>query len=777
VNAAAARTASRPSAAALRRGERAGAWKSTLAVFAVLGAALLGLGPLLQGIEWWFGTMLMVAVLLAVMAVLRARGAAEVVVVSVAAVVWGALVVLLYAASTVWLVFPTLATLTEISNDLSDARLSIAVQEVPAVADAPIMQLLVMSLGLIAIVTDELATGLRAPALAGMGPLAVLAIAPLVRRNDPDITVYVLTAVAFLVLLWCSARIGTERRFRWRARAGGRNPALAVGIGVAALAALVVLPTVTPGLTADSLADDGAGNRFPTVYATGVDPTIQLGRDLRRSDPVLSLTYSTTSDKGLYLKMVNLGEFTGDTWEPETPLGAVGYSGQDFGTPPGLAADVPVVASSTSISIKALRSDWLPLPYPSSKVDGLTGDWLLTPGTFTVTDLRGDTQGLDYQVESQLVQPTPDQLAEAGATVPDAIAPFLAVPQGLPAIIADTAAQVASGAATNYDQAVALQEYFRGGQFRYSLSAPQAGGYDGDNSTMIAAFLEQKEGYCVHFASAMAVMARTLGIPSRIAIGYAPGQTADATSAGGTVYEVYTDQLHAWPELYFDGIGWLPFEPTPGLDITPPDYSLPDYAQSGGAGAAAAPTPATTSSANPNARPDQPVEQAAQTPEQITLAQVRGWASFAAILGGATVIVLLPFGIRRFRRRARLRRLAETDAPATLAWTELEDTLDDYRAQRSAGDTLQGAERRLIDDLSLDGERVDRLRREVEREQYAQGRASATSDRSQLRADLLAVIAELEARATTGERMRARFLPVSLLRRRRSTAAAGSLVP
>ncbi len=763
----------------LRRGERRGAWKSTLAVFATIGAALLGLGPLLQGVEWWFGTMLMVAVLLAVMAVLRARGAAEVVVVSVAAVVWGTLVVLLYAGSSVWFVFPTLATITDISNDLADARLSIAVQEVPAVADAPITQLLVMSLGLIAVITDELATGLRAPAVAGIGPLAVLAIAPLVRQSEPNVPVFVLTGIAFLVLLWCGSRIGTERRFRWRARPGGRNPLLAVGVGAGALAALVVLPTVTPGLTAGSLADNGSGSIFPTVYATGVDPTIQLGRDLRRSDPVLSLTYSTTAEEGLYLKMVNLGVFTGDTWEPESPLSAIDYSGQDFGTPPGLASDVPVVAASTSVSIAALRSDWLPLPYPSSSVDGLSGDWLLTPDTFTVTDLQGDTQGLNYDVESQLVQPTAEQLAEAGATVPDVVAPFLDIPQGLPPIIADTAAQVASGAATNYDQAVALQEYFRGGEFRYSLSAPDAGGYDGDNATMIAAFLEQKEGYCVHFASAMAVMARTLGIPSRIAIGYAPGQTADATTAGRPVYEVYTDQLHAWPELYFDGIGWLPFEPTPGLDITPPDYSLPDYAQSSGTDVAPASTATSTATANPNTRPDQPVDQAPQTAEQITLAQVRGWATFAAILGGAAAVVLLPFSVRRFRRRRRLHGIDAADAPATVAWTELEHTLDDYRTPRSAGDTLQGTEGRLINDLGLDEQRVARLRLDVEREQYSEGLGGAACDRDRIRADLVALIRELEARASTGERMRARLVPTSLWRRtgRRSSAASGALVP
>ncbi|MCS5733883.1 DUF3488 and transglutaminase-like domain-containing protein [Herbiconiux daphne] len=772
--------ARRRSAALYRRAEKTGAWKSTAAVALTIAVALTGLSPLLQGFTWWIATMAMVVAVLTVSAVLRGRGAPEVTVVAVSALVWGALVVLLYAASTLWFLLPTLQTLTDISGDLAAARLSIAEQEVPAVADGAITQLIVMAVGLIAIVSDELATGLRTPVLSGVGPLAVLAIAPLVRRSEPNVPVYVLTAAAFLLVVWCSSRIGSgpPRATTRPTVKGGRNPGLALGVGAGAVAAMIVLPVITPGLTAESLADDGSGSRFPSIYATGVDPTIQLGRDLRRSAPLLSLTYTTTSTEGLYLKMVNLSDFSTGVWVPERPLNSIGYSGQEFGTPPGLAPEVPTEEVSTTVSVASLRSDWLPLPYPTQRVDNLNGDWLLTPSSFTVTDFQGDTRGLNYQVTGLAINPTPGQLAEAGAIVPDAVRDFLAVPDDLPPLIAETATEVTSGAATNYDRAVALQEYFRSGVFRYSLSAPVSGDYDGDNAQMIAAFLEAREGYCVHFASAMAVMARTLGIPSRIAVGYSPGQTADGTTEGRPVYEVYTDQLHAWPELYFDDIGWLPFEPTPGLDITPPDYSLPDYAQVGASGSTTPTDAGATSTAGPDAqRDDTGAVGAVQTPEQVLLGQVRGWGVFAAVLGGIVALGLLPWGVRQLVRRSRVRRIGTDGMPGTLAWTELEDTLDDYRVQRSAGDTMYDLERRLHHDIALPAEAIDRLRRQVEIEQYAPPGSAGVETRAYIRDDLRQIIAALEAEASPAGRRRARLLPTSLWRRRRTTAATGSLVP
>ena len=92
-------------------------------------------------------------------------------------------------------------------------------------------------------------------------------------------------------------------------------------------------------------------------------------------------------------------------------------------------------------------------------------------------------------------------------------------------------------------------------------------GFDGSGTDAVAKFLEVREGYCIHFASAFALMARTLGMPSRIVVGYLPGTATTDAIDRDTVYAVSSSQLHAWPEVLFDGIGWVPFEPTNGLGV------------------------------------------------------------------------------------------------------------------------------------------------------------------------------------------------------------------
>ena len=141
---------------------------------------------------------------------------------------------------------------------------------------------------------------------------------------------------------------------------------------------------------------------------------------------------------------------------------------------------------------------------------------------------------------------------------------YLELPDDMPEVIGDTAREITEDEDTDYDKVLALQRYFRAGSFRYSETAPVAEDYDGNGVDVIAKFLEAKSGYCVHFSSAMAVMARTLDIPSRIAVGYAPGSTSGFND-GKTRYENTSDDLHAWTEIYFDGVGWVRFDPTPSV--------------------------------------------------------------------------------------------------------------------------------------------------------------------------------------------------------------------
>ena len=149
----------------------------------------------------------------------------------------------------------------------------------------------------------------------------------------------------------------------------------------------------------------------------------------------------------------------------------------------------------------------------------------------------------------------------------------------------------AAGAKTPFQEAVALQDWLAAGSFTYTLKAPSVVSAAG-----LAQFLEvTKKGYCQQFSYAMAVLARLLGIPSRVAYGF----TAGAPTATRT-YTVTTHDAHAWPELFFQGYGWLRFEPTPSGPAGQGTAFAPSYSttpgSAGPAGSAQTSSPGATAS-------------------------------------------------------------------------------------------------------------------------------------------------------------------------------------
>src|SRR5205807_10475736 len=160
-------------------------------------------------------------------------------------------------------------------------------------------------------------------------------------------------------------------------------------------------------------------------------------------------------------------------------------------------------------------------------------------------------------------RPTAEQLAQAGPAPAAIEQEYTQVPDALPAVVKETAEQVTRGASNVYEQAVRLQDWFTtSGGFTYDTRVTEGSGTDA-----IARFLHDKRGFCVHFAFSMAAMARTLGIPARVDVGFVPGTEQQDGS-----WTVGLKDAHAWPELYFQGIGWTRFEPTPSRGTTP-DYS------------------------------------------------------------------------------------------------------------------------------------------------------------------------------------------------------------
>jgi Transglutaminase-like superfamily/Domain of unknown function (DUF4129) len=162
---------------------------------------------------------------------------------------------------------------------------------------------------------------------------------------------------------------------------------------------------------------------------------------------------------------------------------------------------------------------------------------------------------LSYQVVSLVPVVTADALlAAVDVPVPAVIQErYLELPSDFPDRFRDLAVQITAGANTPYEQALALQNWFRT-TFTYDVNVPP-----GHGETAIDAFISQRRGYCEQFAGTFAAFARSIGLPARVAVGFTPG---DLGTDGR--YHVRGRNAHAWPEVYLGGIGWLPFEPTPG---------------------------------------------------------------------------------------------------------------------------------------------------------------------------------------------------------------------
>ena len=181
--------------------------------------------------------------------------------------------------------------------------------------------------------------------------------------------------------------------------------------------------------------------------------------------------------------------------------------------------------------------------------------WERSPGDVAFLTGEADT----YTVLSRTPEPTALQLRASptitGTLLPEVAEGYLALPDTVPQRVHDLARDVAGDAETRYDRALAIERYLRAYPYTLDLPDPPTG------RDLVDYFLfEQQEGYCDYYASAMVVMARALGIPARLASGYAQG-TYDHDARRWVVAE---RDGHSWVEVYFEGIGWVEFEPTAG---------------------------------------------------------------------------------------------------------------------------------------------------------------------------------------------------------------------
>jgi transglutaminase-like putative cysteine protease len=722
-------------------------WRTTLAAMLLLVAASTTMIGLIQGVLWWMSLIATGVVLLGAGAVLRRVGVSRWLVPFIGAALLLVILTLVFGAGTAIAgVIPTPATFSRFGELFALSGDAIARQSTPAQPLPELLFLIVLCGGVLTLLIDVCASALRMPALTAV-PIAVVLLAPmLLLPQGVSPLALVACAVGYLIVLRADARGRVAR---------GPQAAFAVSVGACAIVIALLISTTAPGfqqIGRQSIAASGVS------IGTGINPLIDLGQDLRRPNAIEVLRYATTSSTPPYLRLTTLDQFTGTTWRHQRSPGTDIHSGGELGAPGDLGDGVKTEKIDTLISVENMSSSWLPAPYPATKVTGLAGEWMWERNDRTLTSIEGGTMGQDYQVTSLDVHPTAEQLRVAPGGYDRDVQRDLFVPFNAPASIAQTAREVTADATTAYDKAVALQNYFHNGEFSYSTDTPAKKGFDGDSMDVIATFLKVKEGYCVHFASAMAVMARTLDIPARIAMGYLPGSPSGSDDKNRRLYTVSSDDLHAWPELYFAGVGWVPFEPTVGRGSVP-DYSEPGFVAPAPLSPAAEQAQSTPNALVPTDDPTQTTTSSADT----STAGAPGITAAAGILV-VVVILLIPALVRRSRRTARLKRLADDWGSAKVAWAEVRDTARDLGFRTSRTETIRGFADRLSSSWARGDPARDALARVVtaaEREEY--GPPGFARYDPAVREAVREVLGAMSARAGAVARMRALLVPVSLV--------------
>jgi transglutaminase-like putative cysteine protease len=509
---------------------------------------------------------------------------------------------------------------------------------------------------------------------------------------------------------------------------------------------------------------------------------LNLGQDLRRPNDLEVFRYRSADGQPQYLKLADLDEFGTGDWVPTVNDASTAQTADQTqwaqGVNPRLAS-----RDDVTVQITGLSSSYLPLPSgamsvqsKSTNLDLAQWRWSGTANTVRSTG-PATARGATYEAygASTFANAYLDAVAGSGrldrAGGPGFREPSaaqlrtdLALPAELPSVIRRTALAVDRGATTDYDKARALEQWFRSDRFTYSETAPVEQGYDGDSMDVIATFLDVKSGYCVHFASAMAVMARTLDIPSRIAVGYRAGASREDGQ-----YTVSNRQLHSWPELYIKGAGWVAFEPTPDADAAAQTAPSPSASASA---APATPLPAPGETTTPSST-------ASPTPTAGAATDARGAAGtggpsvpVGVLVGLLLVLAVLaaPGVVRALRRRRRLAAIAAGRQPAVTAWRELLDDVadhglapglvppDDAAAAARTARAVLGRLRGVVPSAVLP--HLERVVDAVDAERYA---ASASVDAAGVLRDVLEARTALDGSVSGARVVRSRLLPPSLV--------------
>jgi transglutaminase-like putative cysteine protease len=696
---------------------------------------------------------------------------------------------------------PTGATFAHFNTLLAQAGQQVRDQAVPVPDFDGLLLLTTAGIGLVAILVDLFAVGMRRPALAGLPMLAIYSVPVAVLPHGVSPFTFVFAAAGFLWLL-VSDSVDRVRRFGRRFTGEGRDvdvwepsPLSAAGrrLGVVSLVVAILIPLAIPGMTSSLLqrlgtgtGDGEGGNGSGPITGAQVDLKALLYDNLNRNDTFEMVRVRTNDPQPYYLRLGIADQPTKDGFLSVLPSVGTTLSRPlpDFSVPS--ATGVSGTRYHADIEILNLDQKLAPMYQQVVDTNGLDkSNWFYDQASNQVFSKRVTVNHAQYAVDYVRVTYTPQALRTAATIAPNDLGAHNL--STVPPIdqITEKVKELTEGKTTEYDKVRALYDYLSPENgFTYSLStAPPVTG------NAIVDFLTSKRGFCTQYAAALAWLVRVSGYPARVAFGFTRGTGA---RNGTTVLTNYN--LHAWTEVFFPDFGWVPFDATPASSIVgavqpawAPGAGVADNGQdqqTPDTGQSASPGPSGALPGRDNRLPgDESPVPSFTTPTNPL------WYVGAAVITLVVLMVLVPAWLRRSVRRSRRTRSGQTieigasvtslpaheliTDPAAIAparrdaheaWAELLDTMIDFGIPVDNAETPRATAERLGQLPSVPRDAADKaalLARAEERARYA--RAPLRTDH--LDAAVRGTRAAIAARASRSQRISATLLPRSVLLR------------
>ncbi|HTZ90799.1 MAG TPA: transglutaminaseTgpA domain-containing protein [Streptosporangiaceae bacterium] len=665
----------------------------------------------------------------------------------------------------------------------------------PPVPDLPAVSLVTAAgIGAVAIAVDILAVRLRRPAVAGL-PLLLLFSVPVASDlkvfGAPQMVIFALGLAGYLALLSADGRerlrmwgrLVTFRHVQAADETGTAPDTRELGasgrrIGLAAICLAIIIPLILPSMRVRDVfatTADGSGHGGGSA---AVSPLLSVQNLLEgKARPVLTYTTSAKDPGEQYFQVyaVNysakqrgwLQPSYGDTRQlqgPKLPWAA-----------PGVLPTTPVTKFTTTVTISQddTGTAVLPMPYAPYQLSVRGSGWFETGESLMVFNPDINMPGLSYTVQSDETNPQPADIpnVEASGVIKEEYDGYKGPDE---ARLYDIAYDhtIRAGATTYLQEAQKLEDWFTSGAFSYTLKPDLPA-----TNWLIPFLTADKRGFCSQFAQAFAILARTLGIPARIAIGYTGG-----TRGSGNTWDVTTADAHAWPELYFTGYGWLRFEPTPSGSGGQDTAEAPSYAGQPAASSQKGDlTPSSQSQRDTGSgklgRGRLPTNRFAHAAYDSPAAHKTppGSKKWLAVAVPVALFLLLawPALTRLLTRRRRWLTASGDAGMARAAWRELTDDLADYGLDGTPGETPRAVARRVVIEARLDGTAAQAVRRLAAAEERA--RYSRLPDPAAgLKDAVLTVRRAVAASVPRRQRVAARLLPSSTLLAARRLAQRGS---